>query len=76
VRALLRYKGSLGREIKPVTFEPKTDYLLHRYVRTVRFKHDPKCRGRMEDLRDEEPLFLSRCGRQLSALPALKHNDL
>ena len=66
VRALLRNKGSLGREIKPVTFEPETDYLLHRYLRTVRSKHDPECRGRMEDLRDEEPLFLSRRGRQLS----------
>jgi len=66
VRALLRNKGSLGREIKPVTFEPETDYLLHRYVRTVRSKHDPECRGRMEDLRDEEPIFVSRRGRQLS----------
>ena len=40
--------------------------MLHRYVRTVRSKHDPECRGRMEDLRDAEPLFLSGRGRQLS----------
>jgi integrase len=66
VRALLRNKRSLGREIKPVYFEPETDYLLDRCVRTARSKHDPKRRARMEDLRNEEPLFLSRCGRQLS----------
>src|ERR1700687_527571 len=66
VRALLRNKGSLGREIKPVTFDPETDYLLHRYVRTLRSNHDPDRRARMEDLRDEAPLVLSRRGRQLS----------
>jgi hypothetical protein len=53
---------SLGREVNPVTFEPETDYLLHRYLRTVRSKHDPERRARMEDLRDDEPLFLSRRG--------------
>jgi site-specific recombinase XerD len=66
VRALLRNKGSLGREIKPVTFEPETDYLLHRYVRTMRCTHDPERHMRMEDLGDEAPVFLSRGGRQLS----------
>ncbi len=65
VRALLRNKGSLGREVKPVTFEPEADYLLHRYLRTVRSKHDPERRARMEDLRDDEPLFLSRRGHHL-----------
>jgi hypothetical protein len=40
VRALLRNKGSLGREIKPVSFEAETDYLLHRYVRTERCRHE------------------------------------
>jgi hypothetical protein len=31
----------------------------------VRSKHDPERRARMEDLRDDEPLFLSRRGRHL-----------
>jgi hypothetical protein len=38
VRALLRNKGSLEREVKPVTFESETDYLLHRYVK-LRVSH-------------------------------------
>jgi hypothetical protein len=66
VRALLRNKGSLGREVKPVTFEPETDYLLHRYVKTERAAHDRQRRTRMDDLQDEEPIFLSRRGHQLS----------
>jgi site-specific recombinase XerD len=66
VRALLRNKGSLGREIKPVSFEADTDYLLHRYVRTERSRHDRERRDRIDDLRDEDPLFLSRNGNQLS----------
>jgi site-specific recombinase XerD len=66
VRALLRNKGSLGREIKPVSFEAETDYLLHRYVRTERSRHDRERRTHIDDLRDEDPLFLSRRGDQLS----------
>jgi site-specific recombinase XerD len=66
VRALLRNKGSLGREIKPVSFEAETDYLLHRYVRTERSRQDRDHRARIGDLRDEDPLFLSRRGNQLS----------
>jgi len=66
VRALLRNKGSLGREIKPVSFEIETDYLLHRYVRTERSRHDRERRTRIDDLRDEDPLFISRRGNRLS----------
>ena len=66
VRALLRNKGSLGREIKPVSFEAATDYLLHRYVRTERCRHDGERRASIDDLRDQDPLFLSRGGNQLS----------
>jgi site-specific recombinase XerD len=66
VRALLRNKGSLGREIKPVSFEAETDYLLHRYVQTERSRHDREGRNRIDDLRDEDALFLSRRGNQLS----------
>jgi site-specific recombinase XerD len=66
VRALLRNKGSLGREIKPVSFEAETDYLLHRYVRTERCRHDGERRASIDDLRDRDPLFLSRRGNQLS----------
>jgi integrase len=66
VRALLRNKGSLGREITPVTFEAETDYLLHRYVQTERCRYDRERRSRIADLRDEDPPFLSRRGSQLS----------
>ncbi len=66
VSALVRTKGSFGRETKPIHFEAETEDLLQRYIRTDRVAGDPEHRSRLEDLQDAEPLFLSRRGRQLS----------
>ena len=40
VSALVRSKGSLGRETKPIHFEAETERLLQRYIRTDRATHD------------------------------------
>ncbi len=66
VSALVRTKGSLGRETKPIHFEAETEDLLQRYIRTDRLATDPEHRSRLEELQDAEPLFVSRRGTQLS----------
>jgi integrase len=66
VSALVRTKGSFGRETKPIHFEAETEDLLQQYIRTGRVASDPEHRSRLEDLQDAEPLFLSRRGTQLS----------
>jgi len=66
VSALVRNKGSLGRETKPIHFEAETERLLQRYIRTDRATHDPDARNLLEGLDDADPIFLSSRGRQLS----------
>jgi integrase len=66
VSALVRTKGSLGRETKPIHFEAETEDLLQRYIRTDRVASDREHRRRLEELRDTDALFLSRRGTQLS----------
>ena len=52
--------------ITRISFETETDYLLHRYVPTERRRRDAERRVSIDDLRDQDPLFLSRRGHQLS----------
>ncbi|MBV9896293.1 MAG: tyrosine-type recombinase/integrase [Chloroflexi bacterium] len=66
VSALVRNKGSLGRETKPIHFEAETERLLHRYIRTERAAADRDGTQLLEELTDADPIFLSSRGTQLS----------
>jgi integrase len=66
VSALVRTKGSLGRETKPIHFEAETEHLLQRYIRTDRLASDPDGRSLLEQLDDGDAIFLSSRGTQLS----------
>jgi integrase len=66
VSALVRTKGSLGRETKPIHFEAATEHLLQRYIRTDRAASDRDGRRLLEELDDGDPMFLSSRGTQLS----------
>ncbi len=72
-RALVKNKGSRGREEKVIYFTSSLDrYLLH-YIRTERAKYDPHGRKRLEELDDHDPLFLTRTGRSYNR-PAFYHH--
>jgi Phage integrase family len=62
-RALVKNKGSRGREEKTIYFTPTIDRLLHQYIRTERARYDPQGRKRLEELDDVDPLFLTRTGK-------------
>ena len=62
-RALVKNKGSRGREEKTIYFTQSLDRYLLDYIRTERAKYDPHGRKRLEDLADHEPLFLTRTGK-------------
>jgi integrase len=66
VSALLRDKGSLGVENKPVRILPETEALLQRYIRGERGRLDPCGRSKLEELADNDPIFLSRRGTVLT----------
>jgi integrase len=66
VSALVRNKGSLGRETKPIHFEAETERLLQRYVHSDRAVADRDRRELLENLSDADPIFLSSRGTQLS----------
>jgi integrase len=66
VSALLRDKGSLGIENKPVRILPETEALLQRYIRGERAHDDPHGRSKLEELADDAPIFLSRRGTVLT----------
>lgn len=66
VSALVRSKGSLGRETKPIHFEAETERLLQRYIRIDRAGNDRDDRSLLEELDDGDPIFLSNRGTQLS----------
>jgi hypothetical protein len=62
-RAKVTDKGSCGREEKTIYFTPAIERALIQYVRTERARHDPHRRKRIDQLTDNEPLFLTRRGR-------------
>ena len=62
-RALVRNKGSRGREDKTIIFTKSLDRHLLDYVLTERAKYDSHGRKRLEDLADHDPLFLTRTGK-------------
>ena len=64
--ALVRNKGSLGRETKPIHFDAETEQLLQKYIRTERALCDRSGRTQLEGLGAADPLFLSRRGTELS----------
>jgi integrase len=65
-RALVKNKGSHGREEKKVYFTPIIEEQLQKYLRTERATHDPQGRQRLEDLEDQDPLFLTEAGTPYS----------
>jgi integrase len=72
-QALVKNKGSRGREEKTIHFTTSLDRHLLRYVQTERAKYDPHGRSRLEDLDDRDPLFITRTGKPYSR-PAFYHN--
>ena len=62
-RALVKNKGSRGREEKTIHFTPSVDQRLLDYIRTERARYDPQGRKRLEELDDRDPLFLTRTGK-------------
>jgi len=65
VAAFVRNKGdhTLG---KPIWCSADTREQLHRYIARFRSQFDPRRRTRLEQLDDDEPIFLSRRKRQLA----------
>jgi site-specific recombinase XerD len=61
-RALVKNKGSRGREEKVIYFTNVIEERLLRYIRTERAKHDPQGRKRLDQLSDAAPLFLTEGG--------------
>ncbi|HZU77712.1 MAG TPA: tyrosine-type recombinase/integrase [Dehalococcoidia bacterium] len=64
VKALVRNKGDHDRA-KPIWFSDDTRERLLRYMARERSKHDPQRRTRLDQLGDDEPIFLSTRTRQL-----------
>ena len=62
-RALVKNKGSRGREEKAIHFTPTIDRGLLDYVRTERARYDPQGRKRLDELDAHDPLFLTRTGK-------------
>ncbi len=58
-RALVKNKGSRGREEKTIYFTEVIEEHIHTYVRTERAKYDPQGCKRLEELEDTDPLFLT-----------------
>ncbi len=71
--ALVKNKGSRGREEKTIHFTTSLDRHLLRYIQTERAKYDPHGRSRLEDLDDRDPLFLTRTGKPYNR-PAFYHH--
>jgi integrase len=62
-RALVKHKGSRGREEKTIYFTSSLERHLLSYIRTERATYDPQGRKRLEELDDGDPLFLTRTGK-------------
>src|SRR6266516_6777993 len=58
-QALVKNKGSRGREEKLIYFTTVIEEQLQKYIRTERSQYDPQRRKRLEDLNDRDPLFLT-----------------
>jgi integrase len=65
-RALVKNKGSRGREEKPIYFTPIIEEQLLRYIRTERAQHDLRGHNRLEQLDDTDPLFITEDGNPYS----------
>jgi integrase len=61
-RARVTDKGSCGREMKTIYFTPTIERALMQYIRTERARHDAQRRKGIDQLADDEPLFLTRRG--------------
>ncbi len=61
-RALVKNKGSRGREEKLIYFTDVIEAQLLTYIRAERSQYDPQGRKRLEDLADHDPLFLTTRG--------------
>jgi integrase len=64
VAALVRNKGAHERA-KPIWFSDDTRARLLRYLARERSRHDPRGRTRLDQLGDDDPIFLSQRKRQL-----------
>src|SRR6266567_4717640 len=62
-RALVKNKGSRGREEKLIYFTPIIEQQLLSYIRKERATHDLQGRKRLEQLDETDPLFLTEDGR-------------
>ena len=72
-RAMVKNKGSRGREEKTIYFNPTIEQHLQQYIRTERASFDPQRRKRLEGLDDGDPLFLTRTGKPYTR-SAFYHN--
>jgi site-specific recombinase XerD len=72
-QALIRNKGSQGREEKRLYFTAGIEQALIMYIRTERAKHDPLGRKRLGQLADTDPLFLTERGTPYTR-PAFYHH--
>lgn len=61
-RAIVRNKGSLGREVKTIYFTAGELLGLTRYIANERSRCDPAGRTRLDHLDDADPIFLTRDG--------------
>lgn len=72
-QALIRNKGSQGREEKRIYFTVGIEQALMMYIRTERAKHDLHRRKRLDQLADTDPLFLTERGTAYQR-PAFYHH--
>lgn len=72
-QALIRNKGSQGREEKRIYFTVGIEQTLMTYIRTERAKYDPRGRKRLDQLADTDPLFLTERGTAYNR-PAFYHH--
>jgi len=61
-RALVKNKGSHGREEKAIYFTSVIERELMKYIQTERAEHDSLGRKRLEELDDANPIFLTEQG--------------
>lgn len=61
-QALVKNKGSRGREEKTIYFTPIIERQLQKYIQVERAAHDPQGRKRLEELDDSDALFLTERG--------------
>ncbi|GAC1397917.1 MAG: hypothetical protein NVSMB65_16650 [Chloroflexota bacterium] len=72
-QAILRDKGSHGRETKTVYFIEAVQQTLLAYLREERPLHDPLRRTPLADLHDDEPFFLTEDGTPYTRTAFMHH---